>query len=119
MKFNFNNSTKITFKGRKFEGVKELGFSEKGNFLVSLYPCSYIDDKTLRGGYSTTITISSLSYRKNNKDYSAPIGFKINSKFSITIFDEFDTPITIKTDPTIISKLAEECRINELPERKK
>jgi len=104
----FSTDKNITFENRKYFGAKEIGFTDKNNFVLSLFTTPIDPNDPRRGSYFTTIPISDLEYRQKYGSKAHAMIFA--SGRSICIYDDFDHPHTITSTKSVISKLAEECK---------
>ena len=114
--YNFDQDIKISFETQTFQGIEKIGFDKGGSFIVSLYHCKFKPEHKHRRGYFTILPISPRDYRRQNPTQAA---FRKNNNWSISIFSDYGEEYKIKTDPTIISKLVEECEKNELVNKDK
>lgn len=61
----------VTWNGNRYFGAKEIGFTDKGTFIVSLHTTPFVRDGDPRGSYFTTIPISDTAYRAKHKTKAA------------------------------------------------
>lgn len=107
-----NISVRFRCAGYNFFGGKELGFNERGNFVISAFT-TLPDSSGRRGNYFSSLPISSKEYREK---YPTQCGFKVTSKKSITIYDDWGESFTIFSNSTkLITALENECLANNLP----
>ena len=59
----------ITWRGNRYYGADRLGFTDKGQFVVSLF--TYREPHDQRGNYFTVIPISGDEYRATDKTKAA------------------------------------------------
>ena len=100
--------TTINFEGKNFYGAKEIGFTDRGTFIVSLYTTPLPKPQ---GGYFTCLPISDLAYRNKHptKSYVKDHGN------AISIADDWGTESKIKANRPILDQLLQECLLNNIP----
>lgn len=107
-----NVSVRFWCAGYNFFGGEELGFNERGNFVISGFT-TLPDSFGRRGTYFSSLAISSKEYREK---YPTQCGFKVTSKKSITLYDDWRKPFSISSNsPKLIKALEIECLANNLP----
>lgn len=115
------NSTRISFEGRKYCGIIELGFSTlegrtDEHFVVNLYnsPVSLKDNR--RGRFFTCIPISPWEYRK---DHPTSASYFRSGPNRIMISSDYGQPSTIVSTKAVVDELVAECKKYNLPEVKR
>lgn len=117
LKFSRDNSTKVVFKGKQFYGIEKIGISESkdNGFVVSLYTTDLGDDDR-RGGFFTSLPLSSLAYRKTTN--SRREGYQRQGNI-VNFFDDYGQSHKIEIDDSnIVDQLCAELEDNEVFERK-
>lgn len=106
-----DNREKVWYNGRKFGGIKEIGFNEAGKFVVKLFPCS--PDPRGRGSFLTVFAISPKSYRENHPTKTA--WFRLQNV--LEIYDDYGNKEVLKFSKSAwVDKLAEELKQQEIPQ---
>jgi len=100
-----DDNRKVTiskYHSRTFEGIREIGFADTGEFCLDLWTTPPAE---MRGGYCSTISISSKSYRdQNGTDAKAEL---LGS--GIVIYDDWGNATRINADDNVIAALWAEC----------
>jgi hypothetical protein len=99
---------------RAFTGIRELGFTERGHFVVSAYTTPPVAPGEPRGTYFTSLPISPMEYRRTHRTRAA---FQRDGD-RLVIFDDWGKPYTIDAPSDVIDALADECA-RELPRHEK
>lgn len=111
LKFSRDNSTKVVFKGKQFYGIEEIGIGESkdNGFVVSLYTTDLGDDGS-RGGFFTSLPLSSLAYRKTTS--SRREGYQRQGNI-VNFFDDYGQNHKIEIDDSdIVDQLCTELENN-------
>jgi hypothetical protein len=100
----------------KLFGIVELGFNERGTFIVDgyRYPKAWPDG--LRGGYLTTLPISPVEYRRAHgpgTDYPVKSGYSLHAD-RLVIFDDWGKEHIIYGPADVLGVLARDCETHEL-----
>ncbi len=115
------DSTRISFDGQKYCGIKELGFSvlpgkTDEHFIVNLHTSPVSPTDSVRGGYFTCIPISPLSYRRKSPTSVSYFRSGLNR---MMISNDWGHPYNIVSTKTIIDELVMECKQYGIPEQEK
>jgi hypothetical protein len=93
-----------------FTGIRELGFNERGAFIVNAYTTPVGEP---RGTWFTALPISPAEYRRRHPTQA---GF-VRGARHITLYDDWGSKHTIYAPYHIIALLAIECVDNGLDPR--
>lgn len=98
----------LKFNGRAYPGIRRIGFTVDGNFIVDLWSTPAPEP---RGGYFTCLPISPLAYRNERKTGASVADFGSH----ISIADDWGSTYIIEAGRQILDALLIECEANEVP----
>jgi hypothetical protein len=93
-----------------FTGIRELGFNERGAFIVSAWTTP-ANPGGPRGSYFTAPPISPLAYRRTNRTAT---GF-VRERRRLILRDDWGNAYTIAAPADVLDALVAECIANEIP----
>jgi len=106
-----DDETPVTFRGRTFCGIRELGFNARGAFIVALWTTP---PPHPRGGYMTSLAISPTEWRRRNPKALSRCGV-IDAGGEIVVLDDWGEPHPIKAPRPVLDRLRRECAANDIP----
>lgn len=107
---SFATEATIIYNDKPFPGAKQLGFTQSGTFVLSLYKLPATEK--LRGGYWTSIPISSKEYRRGHQTKAA---FEDHGD-RLVIYSDWGDRNVISAPRDVLDLLVAECIDNELPQ---
>lgn len=107
-----NTEKPVVFEGRPYAGIRELGFTKSGTFIVSLWPCPPPEP---RGGYFTALPISSREYRHQHRTKTC---FRDDGG-TLIVFCDWGRPHRFAAERELLATLIADCRENGLDEVEK
>lgn len=93
-----------------FTGIRELGFNERGSFVISAWTTEVAYH---RGSYFTVIPISPVEYRRK---YPSATSFRRECN-NLTVLDDYGTEYAIYAPDHVLDVLVADCIANEIPEQ--
>jgi hypothetical protein len=108
-----DNPAQVMWMGRTYCGIRELGFTPNGHFIVSLHTTPIIDG--MQGSYFTSLPISPAAFRRENPALCRQAGFH-DAGSTLIVFDDWGKAHQITAARDILDTLVAECREQELPE---
>ena len=99
---------------REFAGIRELGFNQRGAFVIDAWTTPPVPAGEPRGTYFTALAISPLEYRVKHPGLS---GFAY-SDFGLAIWDDWGNATEINAPNDVLAEIEQDCIANGLPERK-
>lgn len=109
---NLDDSFAVSGIGWKLKGIRELGFNERGAFVVDAWTT---DAPGPRGTFFTSLPISPRDYRAV---HPTKCGYRIINSKKLAIYDDWSKVTYIQAYKAIINTLVRECQENDIPERK-
>ena len=103
---------KVSWGGQRYAGVKEIGFNDRGDFVVSLHTTPPAHDGGPRGRYFTSIPISDAEYRKTRPTQAA---YETTSR-GLIVYDDWGVAHLIEAPADIVSTLVAEMKEQSVPE---
>ena len=100
---------KIQWKGQTYYGADELGFTNGGRFVVSIY--NYKEPHEARGNYFTAIPISPDEYRKADPTKAAVR----DDGDALTVFCDWGEAHRIQAPRALIEALLAEAAAHGIP----
>lgn len=112
---NLDVAFQVRDGGRDLEfcGIREVGFNERGGFIISAWTTPFVATGEPRGGWTTVLPISGLGYRARRPTKTA---FERGAS-SIIIYDDWGTSVVITATADVLDQLAAECAANSIPEK--
>jgi len=99
-----NDTTIVVHEGVIYPGIRELGFNDKGQFIIDLH--------TRNDRYFNTFSVKKTDRRLNSQ-----AGYRIINNNDIIIFDDWGTPYRFQVRSAVVEMLLKECLDNELVEK--
>ena len=99
----------IGINGRTFSGIRRLGFTKSGCFVIDLHS---FKPPMPRGGYFTTVPISERDYRAT---FPTKAAFVRDGLTSLKLYDDYGYPHRINAPSKVIDELYAECIRQDLP----
>jgi hypothetical protein len=104
-----STSKPLKCRNEQFYGAHEIGFNERGSFVLSLF--NYPPPHDERGNYFTALPISPSEYRANHKTKCA----YQDAGEALIIYDDWGKPYRIEADRDLLDALCSECSSQGLP----
>lgn len=99
----------VKLEGRDYPGIKELGFTDDGSFIASLYTLPKAEQG--HGGYWTSFPISPANYRKTHPTKTSVRDF---GEY-ISIADDWGHCHKIESSRDVLDILLNECKQHNIP----
>ena len=104
-----NLEVPVTWKGKRYPGIIELGFSDRGSFVARLQTTPTSDRGT--GWYYSGIPISPIEYRKT---YRTKTMVEDRGRY-IIVYDDWGTQYHIRARRSVLKVLLAELDANRVP----
>jgi hypothetical protein len=104
-----DDSRVVVFQGTAYHGIRELGFTDNGAFVLSFHTTPA---PMPRGGYFTCIPISSREYRAK---HPTKCGFRDEGR-QLIVWDDWKTMHRIAAPREVLDQLVANMRAHDLPE---
>jgi hypothetical protein len=98
------------FEGRAFHGIRELGFNERGAFVLGFHTTPA---PMPRGGYFTALAISPASYRKSHPTKCC----FVDEGRQVVVYDDWGRMHRIAASRDVLDALIRNMQANNLPVR--
>ena len=104
-----NLEVPVVWKQHRYPGIRELGFNDRGSFIVDLHTTPTSDRG--RGGYFTSITISNAEYRTTHQTRT----MVEDCGRHIIVYDDWGSQHYIAARRAVLKVLLAECHTHRVP----
>jgi hypothetical protein len=104
-----NLEVPVVWKQHRYPGIKELGFNDRGSFVVNLHTTP--SGARGRGGYFTSIPISDAVYHQTHQTRTMVEDFGRH----IIVYDDWGSQYRIAARRAVLKVLLAECHSHNVP----